>query len=177
MTGRARIRSLACNKTRGDASSTIAPRRNNGAFCRGMDLAPSSRSMVQRKKILLVDDHESILVVLERLLAQFCVDLLRAGCGEDALRMVRSEHPDVVLLDVCMPGMDGLEVCDAIKRDPELAGTRVILMSAILSAKGLQEGEEEVGADGYLGKPFDPDAVRAGVKALLALDRRSAQAH
>ena len=136
-----------------------------------------SFGMGPRKKVLLVDDHESILIVLERLLAQFRVELLRAGCGEDALRMVRSEHPDVVLMDVCMPGMDGLEVCDAIKRDPELAGTRVILMSAILSAKGLQEGEEEVGADGYLGKPFDPEAVRSGVRAMLALDCRSVPAH
>ncbi len=124
-------------------------------------------SMAPRRKVLLVDDHESILVVLERMLAGSCLEFLRAACGEDALRLVRSEHPDLVLLDVCMPGMDGLEVCDAIKSDPELASTRVILMSAILSAKGLRDGEEEVGADGYLGKPFDPDAVRAGVRAML----------
>jgi len=132
--------------------------------------------MAQRKKVLLVDDHESILVLLERLLSQPSVECLRAGCGEEALQVVRREHPDLVLVDVCMPGMDGLEVCDAIKSDPELASTRVILMSAILSAKGLRDGEEEVGADGYLGKPFDPDAVRAGVHALLRLERgRSAE--
>jgi len=133
--------------------------------------------MALRHKVLLVDDHESILVVLERLLAGPCLEFLRAACGEEALRLVRSEHPDVVLLDVCMPGMDGLEVCDAIKSDPDLAGTRVILMSAILGEKGLREGEDEVGADGYLGKPFNPDAVRSGVQAMLMLERGRSPEH
>lgn len=133
--------------------------------------------MARLRKVLLVDDHEAILVVLERLLAQPSVKFLRASTGVDALRVARAEHPDVILLDVCMPGMDGLEVCDAIKRDPNLVGTRVILMSAILGEKGLQEGEEEVGADGYLGKPFDPEAVRAGVAAMLALRRGSCAEH
>lgn len=129
------------------------------------------------KKILLVDDHEAILIVLERLLAQPSMQFFRAATGEDGLRVARRERPDVILLDVCMPGMDGLEVCDAIKRDPNLAGTRVILMSAILGEKGLQEGEEEVGADGYLGKPFDPEAVRAGVAAMLVLRRDPCTEH
>ena len=127
--------------------------------------------MADSKKVLLVDDHESIVVALERLLAEPSLVFLRAASGEAALQVVRAERPDVVLLDVCMPGMDGLEVCDAIKRDPALAGTRVILMSAILGERGLRDGEAEVGADGYLGKPFNPDAVRAGVAALLALKR------
>ncbi|MBI2962681.1 MAG: response regulator [Deltaproteobacteria bacterium] len=129
------------------------------------------------RKILLVDDHESSLVMLERLLARPTLRCLRASSGVEALRLVRSERPEVVVLDVCMPGMDGLEVCDAIKRDPELAETRVILMSAILGQKGLQEGEEAVGADGYLGKPFDPEAVRAGVAAMLAQRRGAHPEH
>jgi len=126
---------------------------------------------VERRKVLLVDDHESIVVALEGLLAAPSLTFLRADCGEEALRLVRCERPDVVLLDVCMPGMDGLEVCEAIKSDPDLRDTRVILMSAILGEKGLQRGEEEVGADGYLGKPFNPEVVRTGVAAMLALSR------
>jgi two-component system, OmpR family, alkaline phosphatase synthesis response regulator PhoP len=123
------------------------------------------------KKILLVDDHESVLVVLEGLLTQPSVELFRAGCGEEALQVARCEHPDLVVLDVCMPGMDGLEVCDLIKSDPDLAGTRVILMSAVLGEGSVRDGGEEVGADGYLGKPFNPDSVRAGVASLLAMKR------
>lgn len=138
---------------------------------------PSVVVMRPRRKVLLVDDHESILVVLERLLEAPCLEFLRAASGEDGLRLARSERPDLVLLDVCMPGMDGLEVCDAIKSDPDLAGTRVILMSAILSEKGLRDGESDVGADGHLGKPFDPEAVRTRVSALLSLDRGRAPEH
>ncbi len=147
-----------------------------GGTCAACSLLASSL-MARVKKILLVDDHEAILIVLERLLSQPSVEFFRAASGADALRVARRERPDLVVMDVCMPGMDGLEVCDTIKHDPDLAGTRVILMSAILGDSGLQEGEEEVGADGYLGKPFDPEAVRTGVAALLALQRGSCTEH
>jgi CheY-like chemotaxis protein len=128
-------------------------------------------------KILLVDDTESILMILERLLARPAVHFLRAGCGEEALFLARQEHPDVVLLDVCMPGMDGLEVCESIKKDPELAATRVILMSAVIGENGLREGGEEVGADAYLSKPFSADQVRCGVAAMLELNRGEVPEH
>jgi CheY-like chemotaxis protein len=127
--------------------------------------------MRSRKKILLVDDHESILIVLEQLLAEPHVSFFRAGCGEEAIAVARRERPDVVIVDVCMPGMDGLEVCDAIRKDPDLDGTRILLMSAVIGDNGLREGGEEVGADGYLGKPFRPDLVRSGVAALMLMTR------
>lgn len=133
--------------------------------------------MGKPKKILLVDDHETILMILERLLAQPCVMFIRAGCGEEALHLARQEHPDVVLLDVCMPGMDGLEVCETIKNDPELADTRVILMSAVIGENGLREGCDEVKADGYLGKPFNPELVRNGVAAMLKMSRGEVPEH
>jgi CheY-like chemotaxis protein len=122
---------------------------------------------VVTRKILLVDDHEMILQLLEGLLAAPSVVFLRAKTGEEALQLARSEHPDLIVMDVCMPGMDGLEVCDAVKRDPELATTRVALMSAVIGERGLRDGGAEVGADAYFGKPFDSDIVRRGVCQLL----------
>jgi CheY-like chemotaxis protein len=129
--------------------------------------------MACQRKILLVDDHEAILEILERLLAQPCVSFLRAASGDEALLLVRKERPQVVLLDVCLPGMDGLAVCEAIKRDPSLASTRVLLMSAVIGENGLRENCEDLEADGYLGKPFDPQAVRREVAAALASAARS----
>ena len=124
-------------------------------------------SRVAPCKILLVDDHEMILKLLEGLLAAPSVTFFRATNGEDALRVAREEQPDLVVMDVCMPGMDGLEVCDAIKRDPALAATRVALMSAVIGERGLRDGGIEVGADAYFGKPFNSESVRRGVSALL----------
>lgn len=124
-------------------------------------------------KILLVDDHEMILSVLERLLSAPSVTFLRAGNGDDALQLARTEHPDLVVMDVCMPGMDGLEVCDAIKSDPAMASTRVALMSAVIGERGLREGGDEVGADAYFAKPFDSEGVRRGVAALLGCPAES----
>lgn len=133
--------------------------------------------MTRSRKILLVDDHETILMILERMLAQPCVSFLRAGSGDEALALCRDEHPDVVMLDVCMPGMDGLEVCAAIKADPALADIRVMLMSAVIGENGLKESTDEVNADAYVGKPFNPDAVRRGVAALLSLSRGDVPEH
>lgn len=133
--------------------------------------------MQNARKILLVDDHEAILIILERMLAQPHVRFYRAGCGEEALAVAREERPDIVLVDVCMPGMDGLEVCEEIKRDPALADTRVILMSAVIGENGLRESAEELNADGYVGKPFNPDLVRRGVAAMLAMSRGDCPEH
>jgi CheY-like chemotaxis protein len=123
--------------------------------------------LVAPQKILLVDDHELILKLLEALLAAPSITFLRATNGVDALQLTRREHPDVVVMDVCMPGMDGLEVCAAIKGDPALAETRVALMSAVIGERGLREGGEEVGADAYFGKPFNSESVKREVCALL----------
>jgi CheY-like chemotaxis protein len=133
--------------------------------------------MTRNRKILLVDDHETILMILERMLEQPCVSFLRAGSGDEALAVAREERPDVILLDVCMPGMDGLEVCEEIKNDPQLANTRVILMSAVIGENGLRESCDELRADGYLGKPFDPEAVRRGVAAMLFMARGEVPEH
>lgn len=133
--------------------------------------------MARSRKILLVDDHETILMILERMLAQPCVSFLRAGSGDEALAVCRDEHPDLVMVDVCMPGMDGLEVCAAIKADPDLADIRVMLMSAVIGENGLRESCDEVAADAYVGKPFNPDAVRRGVASLLAMSRGTVPEH
>src|SRR5262245_17881814 len=119
------------------------------------------------RKILLVDDHELIVKLLEGLLAAPSITFLRATSGEEALRLARRGRPDFVAMDVCLPGMDGREVCDAITHDPELSGTRVALMSAVIGERGLRAGGDEVGADAYFGKPFDSERLRRGVSALL----------
>ena len=97
------------------------------------------------------------------------VEILTAENGQEGLDMVKATRPALVLLDVMMPMMNGYDVCNAIREDPDVAGVQVIL----LTAKG-QEADRErgvsVGASRYMTKPFDPDELLEIAKDMLGLD-------
>lgn len=107
------------------------------------------------RRVLVVDDDELTLDVLDTVLDLEEFDVLTAADGERALTVVRDEHPDVVLLDVMMPGMDGLDVCRRIKGDPKTADIPVVLLTALDQDEDRRAGEE-AGCDAYLTKPFSP---------------------
>ena len=124
------------------------------------------------KKVLIVDDEAHIRLLLEQTLDELDeagVDILLAENGEEALEAIREERPDLVLLDVMMPIMNGFEVCKTVKADPELSGTFILM----LTAKG-QELDRvtgaEVGADLYMTKPFDPDDVLEKAAEVLGVE-------
>jgi two-component system alkaline phosphatase synthesis response regulator PhoP len=111
------------------------------------------------KKILIVDDEVVIRVLLEQTLEDFedaGIELLSVGNGLEAWDVVQAERPDLIILDVMMPGISGYEICQRVKSDPALSSIHVIM----LTAKG-QEIDHlrsiEVGANEYITKPFDPD--------------------
>lgn len=124
------------------------------------------------KKVLIADDEAHIRLLLEQTLDPLLdaeVEILTADNGGDALAAIRDERPDLVLLDVMMPVMNGFDVCKQVKGDPELAATFVMM----LTAKG-QELDRvtgaEVGADLYMTKLFDPDDVLARAAKVLGVD-------
>ncbi len=124
------------------------------------------------KKVLIVDDEAHIRLLLEQTLDALVdegVDILTADNGGAALQLIRDERPDLVLLDVMMPVMNGFDVCKTVKNDPELKAIFVMM----LTAKG-QELDRvtgaEVGADLYLTKPFDPDDVLARSAKVLGIE-------
>lgn len=109
-----------------------------------------------KMNVMIVDDNAGLRKLLRMTLQSSGYGLLEAETGDDALRMVRTHLPDVVLLDVMMPGsMDGYAVCSAIKNDPSLSGTRVVILSARAQRDDLEAGRL-AGADHYLVKPFSP---------------------
>lgn len=119
--------------------------------------------------VLVVDDEPNIVRQLSFVLEREHLRVLVASDGEEALRVAREARPDIVLLDVMMPRMNGYEVCQAIKGDPDLADTYV----ALLSAKGQDSDRAkglEAGADEYIVKPFDPVAIAHRFKDLAAHD-------
>lgn len=118
------------------------------------------------KKILIVDDEPNIVISLEFLMNREGFDVAVAKDGEEALRSIREQTPDLVLLDVMMPKINGFDVCMQIRSDPALAQTRIIMLTAKGRAAEVAKGLE-LGADGYITKPFSTRDLVVQVKNLL----------
>jgi class 3 adenylate cyclase len=130
-------------------------------------------------RILIVDDIEANRDILKTRLSVHGYDLREATDGEEALTIVAQWRPDLLLLDVMMPNLDGIEVCRRLRGDPALPFTAIILVTAKSDSKDVVVGLE-AGADEYLTKPLDQVALVARVKSVLRLkelhDRVLAQA-
>ena len=108
------------------------------------------------KKVLVVEDHADIRRLIRMTLEFEACEVFEANSGAHGLAQAQELHPDVMLLDVMMPGeLDGLEVCRRVKADPSLAHTRVAILSARGTATDVERGQQ-AGADAYLVKPFSP---------------------
>jgi len=116
--------------------------------------------------ILIVEDEKDIIKMLEYNLEKEGFKTLSERNGEDALDSAHRDHPDLILLDLMLPGMDGLEVCKTLKSDTKTVSIPVIM----LTAKS-QESDKivglELGADDYMTKPFSPRELIARIKAVL----------
>ena len=135
--------------------------------------------MHEPPRILIVDDNETNRDILRTRLGSQGYELLEAADGEETLRVVREQRPDLILLDVMMPKIDGIEVCRRIKADADLPFIAVILVTAKADTKDVVAGLE-AGADEYLTKPVDQAALVARVKSMLRMkeltDKVTAQA-
>lgn len=121
--------------------------------------------------VLIVDDEQHIRLLIEQTLEELedeGVELLTAADGVEALDVIANHRPALVFLDVTMPKKDGFEVARAIKDDPSMAGTTVILLTARGQAYDREAGLA-AGADQYLTKPFDPDDLLRRARAALDL--------
>lgn len=116
--------------------------------------------------LLLVDDNEDGLYAGKKMLSHAGFEVFTAKDGEDALENAQKHQPDLILLDVMMPKLDGLEVTKKLKSDPSLKYTPIILLSAKDSIDDILNGLS-VGADGYITKPFNPDELVARTHAAL----------
>jgi len=120
-----------------------------------------------KKKILIVDDNEINVGILKELLEEQYV-LATAANGQQCLEKINRFKPDIVLLDIIMPGMDGYETCRRIKSDPQSETTHIILLSSKTSVGSRLKGYE-VGADDYITRPFDGDELLAKIKVQIRL--------
>jgi len=118
-------------------------------------------------KILIVDDEPNIVISLEFLMKREGYAVGVARDGVEALAAIARERPDLVLLDVMMPGKTGFEVCQAVRADPTLAGTRILLLTAKGRETDIAKGLA-LGANGYMTKPFSTRELAQRVRELLA---------
>lgn len=116
---------------------------------------------------LIVEDEENILLSLEFLLTREGYAVTTAGDGAAALQAVRKQTPDLVLLDVMLPLIDGFEVCRQMRADPALRNTRIIMVTARGREAEVERGLS-LGADAYLTKPFSTRELMDKIRALLA---------
>ena len=119
-------------------------------------------------RILIVDDNPDNLDIFQARLAAHGFEILRAMDGEEAVATAKRECPDLILLDVMMPKMDGIEVCRRLRADPPLPFIPIILVTAKADSKDVVAGLE-AGGDEYLTKPVDQAALVARVKSMLRL--------
>jgi two-component system alkaline phosphatase synthesis response regulator PhoP len=117
-------------------------------------------------KILIVDDSKNIRKLVSVVLKNEGYEFDEAENGLDALSKVRSERPDLVILDVVIPGMDGINVCKAIKKDPTISSTAVIILTSETTYEAM-DAAKNAGAEVFMTKPFEPKDLKDVVKRLL----------
>lgn len=120
-----------------------------------------------KRKILIVDDEQIIVEVIQLALGTDSnFEMIGAENGETALRLAKERQPDLVLMDVDMPKMDGIEACRALKSNATTSGIPVIMLSAMAQQRDVQRGLA-AGADSYITKPFSPSSLLKQVNEML----------
>jgi CheY-like chemotaxis protein len=124
----------------------------------------------EREPMILICDDEPHLRELMRVSLDRRYEFAEASDSAEALEVAGRVRPDLVLLDVMMPGGSGLALIERLRSSPDLAGVRVVVVSAFVSEHD-RRAAREAGADGFVGKPFDPDELASVVEELLAASR------
>ena len=122
-----------------------------------------SANKTDKTRVLVVDDEPKILRVIEIKLRKSGYEVITAGRGEEALRLAAVEKPDVMVLDLLLPGMDGFQILEQVRTFSDLP---VLILTA---KSGTSHAAMNLGANDFLGKPFDPDELVRRIEGLLQL--------
>jgi len=121
--------------------------------------------------LLLVEDDKNISRLLQYNLEKAGFNIFIAHSGEEALTLVEDKEPDLIILDIMLPGMDGLEVCRHLKRKKETAHIPVVMLTAITHELNRKLSENVMGASGYITKPFTADVLLSTIRELLLVKK------
>jgi len=118
------------------------------------------------KRILVVEDHEENRRIMRDLLTSAGLEMIEAHTGEDGVRVAEAERPDLILMDIQLPGLDGYETTRRIKANPALKSIPIIAVTSY-ALSGDEVKAREAGCDDYVAKPFSPRALLAKVRERL----------
>ncbi len=118
--------------------------------------------------VVVIEDEAEVGDLVQLVLEQAGARVVRAADGEAGLAAIQAERPAAVVCDALLPRLHGFEVCRRVKADPELAGTRVVMLSAVYRAGRFAREATEAGADEYLSKPFEPERLLRALDPILA---------
>jgi len=119
-----------------------------------------------RERILVIDDEDDILDLMGYNLSREGYRVNTARTGEEAFKRIREESPDLIILDLMLPGIDGFDVCKQLKSNPRTASIPIVMLTA-KTAEADQIAGLELGSDDYVSKPFSPSVLLARIKAVL----------
>ncbi len=124
-----------------------------------------------KEKLLVVDDEKDFVSMISDRLEAKGFDVVKAFDGKEGLEKARSERPDVIILDIMMPEMNGYDVCRKLKLDENFKETPIIMLTAKFEPNDIEFGKE-MGADSYLTKPLELDVLLHKINALLRMKRK-----
>ncbi len=119
-----------------------------------------------RKRILVIDDEPDLVDMVKSFLQKKGYSIITAYDGKEALQMIRTEKPDLIVLDLMLPKMDGYRICRMVKFDEKLKHIPIVIISVRASDADKKMGRE-VGADDYITKPFDFKVLHSSIKGLI----------
>ena len=120
-------------------------------------------------KVVYIEDEPEMFALVELILEDTNIEFISAVGGQEGLRIIREEQPDLILLDIMMPEVDGWDVYRTLKADPQLSNIPVIIITAKVKRIDQILAQEIVGVDAYITKPFSPSDLLQRVKELLSL--------
>jgi len=118
------------------------------------------------KRILVVDDKEDLRAMLRDYLTASGYEVVEASDGVEAVALARSRRPDLILMDIQLPGLDGYQATRLIKADPDVGATQIVAVSSF-AMKGDEEKARASGCDGYVTKPYSPVKLLAMIRSIL----------
>lgn len=149
-----------------DGASTLVRTDTGQRMSLQAKSASDEKAGIDAKRILVVDDEEGIVKVVKMYLEHHDYEVITASDGQDGLAKAKTEKPNLIILDLMLPKINGYKVCGLLKKDTKYAKTPIVLFTAKAQEKDLKLGEE-VGADAYITKPFEPEVLLSKIEELI----------